>query len=109
MRLVDPGVEQRDRDATAVVARQLGDGPVAALRPELVRSDQRLGRRSREGSAHRVDPGNFLDLVEQRDRTPVERRRETVQYPRVAEVRADRDALRGERRQNLLLRGKRLR
>ena len=53
MRLVDARVEQRDRDAAAVVPRQVGDRAVTARRAELREessvSDSDAGNAARTG------------------------------------------------------------
>jgi len=109
VREIDAGVEQRDRHAAAVVAGQLDGGPVAARRVERARREQRLGHRRRIGGAHWVDACDLRQVLEQRDSARVERGCEAVEHARVAEVGPDGDPLRRERRQDLLLRRKRLR
>ena len=103
---VDAGVEQRDRDAAAVVARAARRGPVAASRPNAfdassASDDARPG--TRRGPGRRPTTSGIV--LEQRDRARVESRREAVEHARVAEVGLHVDAVRRERRQHLLLRG----
>ena len=71
--------------------------------------EQRLRDRGGKRRAHGIDADDLRHLVEQRDGAAVERRGEAVEHPRVGEVRPHGDALRRERRQDLLLGGERLR
>ena len=74
-----------------------GDGapPTAARRRE----------RGRVGDAHRVDAGDLGVVLEQRDRARVERGREAVEHAGEAVVGPDAEAVAGELREHLLLRG----
>ena len=95
---VDAGVEQRDRQPVAVVARQRQAGH------ERLRVRERLRRHGRrERGADRVDALDLGDGVQHRDRARVEHGREAVEHARVAEVGPDAEPARGEQRQHLLL------
>ena len=67
LRAVDAGVEQRDRDAAPVEARQRRLRPPAHARPERPALEHARGDGGRVGGAHRVDALDLRRALEQRD------------------------------------------
>ena len=86
MSFVDAGIEERDRDAPSVEARQLGVGRCPLDGPNS--SDASSCSEIEAGNAARTGehPCHLGDLVEQRDRARIERGREAVDHPCVAVV-----------------------
>ena len=108
VRDVDAGVEQRDRDAAPVEARdarQLGPAPGApreGLAAQLVRRE-----RGRIGRTDGIHAGHVAVALEQRERSAVDRSREAVEGSRVDEVGDELDPLARQPRGDLLLAGER--
>ena len=81
LRAIDARVEQRDRDAATVEARQRDVETMAAAGLEVALGEELRGVRRGIGAADGVDPLHFLRALEQRDRARVECRREAVHDP----------------------------
>ena len=105
MRSVDAGVEERDRHAASIEARQLRDGTMPAGRTERVRCEQVLGDRRWECGPHREHTCDLGHLTEQGDRARIERCGEAVDHACVAVVGSHGHAECCELREHLLLRG----
>ena len=87
MAAIDPGVEERDGDAAAVLVPERHTGPLG----------ESGGLRRREGGrirdAHGIDAGHLRRALEQGDPPCVERRGESVDRARVAELGLSDDTL----------------
>ena len=93
---LDAGVEQRDRHAGPVEARQLDGGPGTDARRQLAFLDQCRGRRSRVRDAHGIDACDLRSALEVGDGAGIERRGEAGQHAGVAVLWLDLHALPGE-------------
>src|SRR4051812_19896437 len=102
MREVDTRIEQRNRHASTVVARQVDLGPMSARGTELLGREQRLRYRGGKRGPHRVDAGDLRKVLQDRHGSRVERCGKAVENSRVAEVGVDCYAKRRKGRQHLL-------
>ena len=100
---VDTRVQERDRDAAAVLVRQRDLRPLSKLRT----GEQPRAEGRRKGRTDRVDTGDVWRTLEQGDAARVERRGEAVDRVGVAELRLHDDALYPQARDEQLLRRER--
>ncbi len=104
---VDAGVEEGDRHAPAVDAREGDVRAVAGQRAEVVAREDLRRDRGRVGDAHRVDAGDVLVAFDDRDDARIDERGETVEHAGEAEVGAHLHSLQREPRDEELLRRER--
>ena len=103
---IDARVEEGDRDARcrrSPGTPALGRWPLVGA--ERLRLEQPVRHGGRERRPNREDADDLGHLLEQRDRSRVERRGEAVEDPLVAVLGLHGDAVDRERRQYLLLSG----